>query len=165
MVNVRLVELLAVQKYLLVYQSDAIAWNAHAPLHEGLPDVHRISENDDVAAPHVFVGQKMLGKMPGWSVSHFVHQQVISNQQRVLHRARRDHESLHQSGGAEEQQDNGHGPFGDEAARLIGFRRRWRRHSLHFCHGCRFLLFHRLLLYRKPDILWETEPWFERHPN
>src|SRR5579875_2187000 len=36
---------------------------------------------------------------------------MITDQKRVFHRPRRNHKRLHQRGGSEEQQQNGHGPL------------------------------------------------------
>ena len=48
--DIWLVEQMAVQEDLLVFEMDTVAGNAHHPLHEGLLDIDRIAENDDVAA-------------------------------------------------------------------------------------------------------------------
>ena len=40
---------------------------------------------------------------------------MIAHQQRIFHRAGRNHERLHQRGGPEQQQNNGYGPFSDYA--------------------------------------------------
>ena len=45
---------------------------------------------------------------------------MVAHQQRVFHGTGGNHESLHQGGGAEEQKDDGDGPFGDETARRFG---------------------------------------------
>ena len=65
---------------------------------------------------------------PAGAIGQLVHQQVVADQQRVFHGAGRDDEGLHESRGAEEEKDNGDGPFGDEPAmrhRLL--RGRFRR--------------------------------------
>ena len=49
-VHVRLDQFLAVEVHFLVHQLDAIAGHAHAALHEGLADIHRIAEDDNIAA-------------------------------------------------------------------------------------------------------------------
>ena len=50
----------AVQMNDLVHDPDAISGNTDHPLHVVLPDVERVLEDDDVAALHFLVGQKML---------------------------------------------------------------------------------------------------------
>src|SRR5450755_286901 len=146
MVDVGLFEFLAVQVDLLVYELDVVARNTHAALHESLANIDRITEHDDVAALDVFVRQKVLGDRAGRGVGQLVHQEVIADEQRILHGACGNHESLDQRGGAEEEQDDGDCPFGDETARLFG--PGWGRGGsvLHFRHGDCFLLFHSHLL-------------------
>ena len=62
------------------------------------------------------VGQQVLGDRAGGREGQLVDQQVVADQQRVFHRPRGDDEGLHQGGGAEQQQDDGDCPFGDEAS-------------------------------------------------
>ena len=62
--NIRLVQQMPVQKNLLVLEVDSVAGHAHDPLHEGLLDIDRITENDDVAAVNVLIGQQMAVTAP-----------------------------------------------------------------------------------------------------
>ena len=48
---------------------------------------------------------------------------MVADQERVFHGSGGNHERLHQGGGAKEKQDDGHGPFGDHAARDIALAR------------------------------------------
>ena len=64
-------------------------------------------------------GRMCFGHRTGRRIGQLVDQQMIANQQRVLHRSGRDHERLHQRGGAKQQQDDGDGPFGDHATRDV----------------------------------------------
>ena len=94
-------------------------------------------------------GSMYLEIGPRRRVSQLIDQQVIADEQRILHGPGGNHERLHQCGGAEEQQDNGDGPLGDKAARRIAFggRRRGRRgRGLNVRYGRCFLWFHRHLL-------------------
>ena len=61
-----------------------------------------------------------LLKLPVGCIGQLVHQQVIADQQRVFHGTGRNHEGLHQRGGAEQQEQDGDGPFGDGPARWLG---------------------------------------------
>jgi hypothetical protein len=59
-VDVRLLHRHAIEDQLLVHQADAVARDADAALHEGLLDVHRIAEHDDIAALALAVGQHVF---------------------------------------------------------------------------------------------------------
>ena len=91
--HVRLGKFFPVAVYLLVDDLDVIAGNAHYALYEGLADVHRIAEHDDIAVARVLIRQDVLADAARPSVSQLVHQQMIANQQRVLHGAGRNHET------------------------------------------------------------------------
>ena len=110
---------MAVQKHALVFHADMVVWNPYHAFDKRLPDVDGVAKHDDVAAFDVFVGQQMPGDGSRRCVGQFVNQQVISDQQRVFHRARGNHERLHQGRGAEQKQDDGHRPFGNDATRNI----------------------------------------------
>ena len=104
------------------------------PLHEGLLDFHRITENDDVAALDFGIRKNMFRNGARGRIGQFIHQQMVADEQRVFHRSGGDDESLHQVRGAEQEQDDGDGPFRNETARrfrrrVIGpFRRLFVRH-------------------------------------
>ena len=71
---------------------------------------------------------------PDGRIGQFIHQQMVADEQRVFHRSGGDDEGLNQVRGAEQQQDDGDGPFRNETAlrfrrRVIGpFRRLFVRH-------------------------------------
>jgi len=100
-VLIRLLQGLAVKVHLLVHDPQAVAGNPDNALDEGLLDVDRVTEDNDVAALDRFIGQQILAHRAGGGVTQLVHQEVIADQQRVLHRAGGDDERLHQRGGAE----------------------------------------------------------------
>ncbi len=139
--HVRFGQLHAVAIDLLVDDLDVIAGNAHHALHEGLADVHRIAEHDDIAVAGSLIGQDVLAEAALRCEGKLVHQQMIADQQRVFHGAGGNHEGLNQEGGAEQQQQNGDGPFGDSSARRFlrcRFSRRdnWRRRGQGGGIGC-----------------------------
>jgi len=56
--HIRLVHGVPIEDELFVHQPDMIAWNPDRPLHQVFVDVHRIAEDDDVAAAHIPVRQQ-----------------------------------------------------------------------------------------------------------
>ncbi len=74
---------------------------------------------------HIFVRQEVLRHRPGRRVRQLVNQQMVADEQRVLHRPGGNYEGLHERGRAEQQQDDGHRPLGDHAPWNIGFPRRF----------------------------------------
>ena len=76
----------------------------------------RVAKDDDVAAAHIAVRQHVAPDMPAGRVDQFVHQDVVADQQGAHHGGAGNDEGLDQRGGAEQQQDDGYGPFGDESA-------------------------------------------------
>ena len=44
-----------------VHQTDAVARHADGALHECLPNIHGVTEHDDVSALHIGVGQDVMG--------------------------------------------------------------------------------------------------------
>ena len=112
MIGVRLVKRLAVEEERLVLQVEMVAGNAHGAFHEGLRDIHGVTEDDDVAALDLVVRQQVTRDRTGGRVGKLVHQQVIADQQGIFHGAGRDDESLHQGSGAEQEQDDGDRPLG-----------------------------------------------------
>ncbi len=147
-VGVGLVDGMAVEDELFVGQVDAIAGDADGALDEGLADIHGIAEDDDVAAVDVAIGEQEARGGAGRRVGELIDQQVVADEEGVFHGAGGDDESLDQAGGAEQQQDDGDGPFGDEAALLIT-NARGRRRGLVFGHyGVRLIWIHRTLFYR-----------------
>ncbi len=93
-----------------------VARKPDGALHVILFDVHGVTEHDDVAAPDLAIRQHGLRCASGGRVDQLVHQNVIAHQQGVFHGCAGDHESLHQAGGGKQQQDDGDGPLGDDAA-------------------------------------------------
>ena len=74
-----------------------------------------------------FIGQDVLAEASRGRVGQLVHQQMIADEQRVFHGSGGNHEGLNQSGGAEQQQQNGDGPFGDGSARWLRLHGRFYR--------------------------------------
>ena len=62
------------------------------------------------------IGEQVLVIGPARSVGQLVHQQMVADQQRVLHRPGGDDERLYQRRGAEQQQNDGDRPLGDDPA-------------------------------------------------
>ena len=92
--HVGLVQRSAVDVNALVDEAQAISGHGHYSLHEVLRGIHWIMEDDDVTAPDVAVRQQTVP--PGAAaVAKFIHQQVVADQQRLLHGFRRDGERLH----------------------------------------------------------------------
>ena len=115
---VRFVQLPPVQEDLLVHDPDRVTGNADHPLDKGLFDIDGVAENDDVAALHLLVGQNMPAQGAGRRVGELVHQQVVADEKRVLHRTRGNYERLDERRCAKQQQQYGHGPFRDRSALL-----------------------------------------------
>src|SRR2546425_396242 len=59
--------------------------------------VDRISKNDDVAAMHFAIRKKMIPDTVS-AITQFIDQQIIPDQERVLHGLRRNLEGLHDEG-------------------------------------------------------------------
>jgi len=118
--DVRFVQRVAVEVELFVHEMQAVAGNAHDAFDEGLLDVDRIAENDDVAAMRVAVGQQIFRDGSGGRVGELIDQQVVAHKQRVFHGAGGDDEGLYKRSGAEQKKNNGDGPFGDEPAGWFG---------------------------------------------
>ena len=57
-------------------------------------------EDDDIAAADVAVGQQAVPSGAA-AVAKFIHQQIVADQQRLLHGFRRDRERLYQEGDRE----------------------------------------------------------------
>jgi len=76
----------------------AVARNSDHTLDEGLADIDRVTENDDVAALHLAVRKQVLAGESGGRESQFVHQHVIAAQECILHGDGGDHETLQQGG-------------------------------------------------------------------
>ena len=139
---------MAVEDELLVGQADVVAGDPDGALDEGLADIDRVAEDDDVAAADVAIGEEKAGGGAGRRVGELIDQEVIADEEGIFHGAGGDDESLDEAGSAEQQQDDGNGPFGDEAALLIT-NTRGRRRGLVFGHyGVGLLWIHRLSFYR-----------------
>ncbi len=96
-----------------------VARDPHDPLHKGLGNIDRVAEDDDVAIPWLFVWQDVLAERSRWCIGQLVHQQMIADEECVLHRSRWNNECLNQCGSAEQKQQNGNGPFGDRSSRRL----------------------------------------------
>src|SRR5580658_8296991 len=68
--------------------------------------IKRKFENDDIAAPDLAIGQKFFVPRSVAAKYKFVHQKMIADQKRGLHRLRRNLESLNDEGGAKKSQQN-----------------------------------------------------------
>ena len=119
---------------------------------ERLRQIYRIAKDDDVAPLDFLVRQHVFGQRSGRRVRQLVDQQMIANQKRVFHRARRNDERLHKRCGPEQQQQDRHRPFGDESAlRNIGLRLLGRlRFGFRFFHRDRLGFAHEQILMINP---------------
>ncbi len=108
-VHVRFVEHRAVDVDALVAQLEGLAGQADDALDEVALRVLGVLEDHDLSAPHVGDGQQGPLERGGRRREHeLVHQQVIADEQVVLHRSRRDLEGLHDPRAHEQRQDHGH---------------------------------------------------------
>ena len=64
-IDIRLIDRVAVKDQLLVPQADAVSRHADAALDESLFNVNGIAENDDVAALHILYGIAYFETAPG----------------------------------------------------------------------------------------------------
>ena len=87
---------------------NAFARQADHALHVVRMIVEWKFEDDDVAAADIAIGQKFFVPRAGSLEDEFVHEDVVADQQRRFHRARRNFEGLHDEGGAEERQQHRH---------------------------------------------------------
>ena len=94
-----------------------------------------IAEDDDVAALDRPVRQQVLGDRSGRRIGELVDQQVVADEQRVLHGPGGDDEGLHQRGGAEQEQEDGDRPLGDKSPLRVLPERRRRGGVLLFRNG------------------------------
>ncbi len=63
-------------------------------------------EHDDIPARDLLVRHHMIAQ-PGAAIAKFIHQQIIANQQRILHRFRRNLEGLHNESNHENRNHHG----------------------------------------------------------
>ena len=91
---------------LLVDDANAIAGQADDALDVVRMIVERKFEDDNVAAANGPVGQKLFVPGAGAFEHEFIHEQMVADQKRRLHRLRRDFEGLHDESGAEESEQN-----------------------------------------------------------
>jgi len=106
-----------------VDELDLVSGNADAALDEGLLNIDRVPEDDDVPAFGLRVWQNELRHRPLRRVGQLIDQQVIADQQRVFHGTRGDDEGLYEIRRSEEQEDDGNRPLRNETALRF---RRWR---------------------------------------
>ena len=93
--DVRFVERLAVDVDLLGSELERLAGEPDDALDEVAVRLVRVLEDDDVATPDVAHGQQLACNRAGRRAEdELVHQQVIADEQVVLHRAGRDLERL-----------------------------------------------------------------------
>ena len=82
--NVRFRQRSAVHVHSPVDQAYAISRHSHHALHEVFAGMNRIVENDDISAVDRAVGQDMIQKSTA-AIAQLIHQQIIPDQQGVLH--------------------------------------------------------------------------------
>ena len=119
---VRFLDGFAVQDKLFGLDPDPVSRDADHSLHIVLGDVQRVTENDDVAALHLLVGQQVPAQSVRRSAGEFVHDQMVANQQVVLHRAGRNHVGLRDHRRSEEQDQEVYRPLRERVQRKRGFR-------------------------------------------
>jgi hypothetical protein len=108
-VDVGLVEGRAVDQHLLVAQLQRVAGQPDDPLDEVAIRLLGVLEDDDVTpADRVDRQQRPFGRAEGRREDELVHQQVIADEQVVLHRAGGDLEGLDDEGADEQRQDDRH---------------------------------------------------------
>src|SRR4029079_9865503 len=95
--DVRLAHGGTVDDHLLIDEADVIARNTDHTLHEVLRWMHRVTEDDDVAAMDLGVGKNVSPESAA-GVMDLIDEQVIADQQGVLHRFRGDLERLDDEG-------------------------------------------------------------------
>jgi len=108
--DVGFVELLSVAVDFLVAHFEHVARDADDALDEVLGRVLGILEDDDVAG--LGIGERqddLVGEGDMGAVEEFVDEQMVADQQRVKHGARRDLEGLDHEGADDQGQDQGHG--------------------------------------------------------
>src|SRR5712691_3850508 len=117
MARVGFIELLAVAVYRLVDDFYMIARDADHPLDVILPDIHRVAKHDDVAPLRLRIRQQMFADDARGSIGKLVDQQMIAHHHGCIHGRRGHDESLHQRGGAEQQDQDIEGPLVNEIPR------------------------------------------------
>src|SRR5271166_3829409 len=105
--HVGLVESLAVDQDSFVHHPKVVSRHADHALHEVLLRVHRIMKHDDIPAVDLLVRHQMVAPYAS-PIAELVHQQIIPDEQRVLHRFRRNLERLHNESDHEDR--NHHRP-------------------------------------------------------
>src|ERR1700722_1441336 len=93
-VCVRFSQRRSIDEHLPIHQPDTISRHANYALHKVLRRVHRIMKHHNVAAMNATVGHHVV-REAATSIAEFIDQQVIANQQRILHGGRRNLERLH----------------------------------------------------------------------
>src|SRR5689334_230776 len=84
----------AIHVYTAIDQPYPITGYSYHAFHKMLSGIYGITENDNIPAPHPPVRHDRVPE-PAAAVPQFVYQQVVANQQRVLHGLRRYLKSLH----------------------------------------------------------------------
>src|SRR5262245_15399411 len=95
--NVRLRKCGSIDIDLAIDQPDSIPGNRYHPLHEMLTGIHGILKDNDVSAMNMAIGHEKIFRRSA-AVSQLVHQQVVTDEKRVLHRLRRNLKSLYCKG-------------------------------------------------------------------
>src|SRR5579864_8268409 len=96
----------SIDKYAFLDQLDAVSRHADHALHKVLRWVDWIVEHNDVAAANLPVRNDVIGDSAS-PVTQFIDQEVITDQQRVLHRLGRNLERLHDKGNDEDGDHHG----------------------------------------------------------
>ena len=119
---VRFVEFPAVQEHLLVDEVDAVAGDADNALHIILFDVEGIAEDDDVATTDGLIREKPVEDRSARRIGHAVDDDVITDEQIVLHGGCRNHLRLRNHAGGENQDDEVKHPLGEAVRHGAGRR-------------------------------------------
>src|ERR1700674_322813 len=100
--RIRFIQAFSVDEHIPVDQFQTISRQADDALHEMLVIRVRVLENDNVAAFPLPVWKQYFMPGAGTAKNKPIHEQVVADQQRALHRCRRNLEGLYDETCAEE---------------------------------------------------------------
>src|ERR1019366_4444522 len=112
--DVLLLESLAVAVHRAIAQMNAIARDAHDPLHDKQPLLFWRQEHYDVVAADVAIRQQRPHPTRRWRELLPVHEYVVANQHRVFHGTGRNFKILQNKRHDEQDNDQQHGQRGEE---------------------------------------------------
>ena len=93
-----------VDPHLLVDHAQSVPGHANHTLDEVLLRIHRVMEDNDIAARNLLVRHRAIcGAAP--AIAKFIHQQVVADQQRVFHGLRWNLERLNDERNHEDRDD------------------------------------------------------------